>query len=287
VDLSWDAIARFGADDSYALPRPFFADFVEVAADECRHFRALAARLEATGSAYGAFPAHDGCAPLSFASLTPPAARCPPNFAPPPVALRAAAVPRCLPHLFCRLDRRPPPARRLWESAGATAGSLPARLAVEHCVHEARGLDVLPATVAKFRAGGDAASADLLQDLIYPEEVSHCAAGVRWLRHLHAQATASATAAAGGEAAEGDSLQPWAAEAASYATVEAWFHTLVRRFMYGKLKPPFNEEARAAAGFGPEWYLPLAEPPAAGKKAAAAAAAGGATGGVEAIAAGG
>ncbi len=23
------------------------------------------------------------------------------------------------------------------------------------------------------------------------------------------------------------------------------------------LQPPFNEEARAAAGFGPEWYLPL------------------------------
>ena len=24
------------------------------------------------------------------------------------------------------------------------------------------------------------------------------------------------------------------------------------------LQPPFNEAARAAAGFGPEWYLPLA-----------------------------
>lgn len=24
------------------------------------------------------------------------------------------------------------------------------------------------------------------------------------------------------------------------------------------LQPPFNVEARAAAGFGPEWYLPLA-----------------------------
>jgi uncharacterized ferritin-like protein (DUF455 family) len=26
---------------------------------------------------------------------------------------------------------------------------------------------------------------------------------------------------------------------------------------YNALQPPFNEEARAAAGFGPEWYLPL------------------------------
>jgi uncharacterized ferritin-like protein (DUF455 family) len=24
------------------------------------------------------------------------------------------------------------------------------------------------------------------------------------------------------------------------------------------LKPPFNEEARKAAGFGPQWYEPLA-----------------------------
>ena len=37
----------------------------------------------------------------------------------------------------------------LWESAAATAHSLPARLAVEACVHEARGLDVLPQTVAR------------------------------------------------------------------------------------------------------------------------------------------
>lgn len=26
----------------------------------------------------------------------------------------------------------------------------------------------------------------------------------------------------------------------------------------GPLKPPFNDAARAQAGFGPEWYLPLA-----------------------------
>ena len=32
----------------------------------------------------------------------------------------------------------------LWESAAATVHSLAARLAVESCVHEARGLDVLP-----------------------------------------------------------------------------------------------------------------------------------------------
>jgi hypothetical protein len=27
----------------------------------------------------------------------------------------------------------------------------------------------------------------------------------------------------------------------------------------GPLKPPFNDAARAKAGFGPQWYLPLAQ----------------------------
>jgi uncharacterized ferritin-like protein (DUF455 family) len=38
---------------------------------------------------------------------------------------------------------------------------------VEHCVHEARGLDVLPSTVAKFRTNGDEETAALLWDVIY------------------------------------------------------------------------------------------------------------------------
>jgi hypothetical protein len=97
--------------------------------------------MQALGSHYGAFPAHDG----------------------------------------------------LWESATATAHSLPARLAVEHCVHEARGLDVLPHTIQRLRAAGDTISADILEGVVYPEEVTHCAAGVRWLRHLYEVACPGAT----------------------------------------------------------------------------------------------
>ncbi|DBA65830.1 TPA: hypothetical protein ACH3X2_002862 [Trebouxia sp. C0005] len=52
-------------------------------------------------------------------------------------------------------------------------------------------------------------------------------------------------------------LHDWQADAVKYDTVEEWFHGLVRAHFKGSLKPPFNEEARAAAGFGPEWYLPL------------------------------
>lgn len=306
VDLSWDAVARFGSDPQYALPEAFLDDFVQVANDEASHFEQLQQRLEAIGSSYGAMPVHDG----------------------------------------------------LWESAAATAHSLPARLAVESCVHEARGLDRLPHTINRFRNNGDGESAKLLEK-IYQEEIAHCAAGVRWLTYLHTQAltaahgqehdtnqqlqsvtlaqpcsssdtstrsssrpqqssnlaldvqhkltacrpseqigsTACSTLAANGmsvtesaqaaatvmqtrhdghkahaasepeatgsfsQAAKGNSgrmaLHDWQADAVKYATVEEWFHSLVRAHFKGSLKPPFNEEARAAAGFGPEWYLPL------------------------------
>jgi len=156
----------------------------------------------------------------------------------------------------------------LWESAMETAHSLPARLAVEHATHEARGLDVLPQTIGRFRNGGDAASAELLEGVIYPEEIGHCAAGVRWLRHLHAAAHAWSETGPVGTGEAGVLRPEWVRDALEHATVEAWFHALVRRHFHGPLKPPFNEAARAKAGFGPEWYLPLAT------KAGAAAAEG-------------
>lgn len=173
----------------------------------------------------------------------------------------------------------------LWESACATAGSLPARLAVEHCVHEARGLDVLPSTIAKFRNNGDDESAALLEGVIYPEEVTHCGAGVRWLTHLHAAAhaapeekeeggvsgpsggvswpTESASLAAEAlssisSISSSASSSDWRVDARRHATVEAWFHALARAHFRGPLKPPFNEEARDRAGFTKGWYMPLA-----------------------------
>ncbi|EFJ42866.1 hypothetical protein VOLCADRAFT_107055 [Volvox carteri f. nagariensis] len=104
----------------------------------------------------------------------------------------------------------------LWESASSTAHSLPARLAVEHCVHEARGLDVLPASIAKFANNGDAESAALLRDTIYPEEVSHCAAGIRWIKYLYGIAHGTLRP---GEASPGDDAPAAAAAAASPASL--------------------------------------------------------------------
>ncbi|CAN6452291.1 unnamed protein product [Victoria cruziana] len=225
IDLSWDIIARFGKEE--AMPKSFFDDFVKVAQDEGRHFTLLAARLQELGSFYGALPAHDG----------------------------------------------------LWDSAMQTSNSLLARLAVEHCVHEARGLDVLPTTVSRFRNGGDDATADLLETVVYPEEITHCAAGVKWFRYLcqrtqqcslqdkdvqedrKLQAPHQLSAAESEGSLENDDGQKEQSEARNDGYLDPvikTFHTIVRTHFRGPLKAPFNEQARRAAGFGPEWYKPLA-----------------------------
>ncbi|XP_020539854.1 uncharacterized protein HI_0077 isoform X2 [Jatropha curcas] len=144
----------------------------------------------------------------------------------------------------------------LWESSIATSEDLLARLAIEHCVHEARGIDVLPTTISRFRNGGDKETADLLEKVIYPEEITHCAAGVKWFKYLCLRSKNPAI---------GDSLaSQGSSDRQSGITVEEneeiikKFHAIVRTHFRGPLKPPFNEEARKAAGFGPQWYEPLA-----------------------------
>ena len=57
IDLAWDIIARFTAED---LPRAFYDDWVGVAAEEAAHFSLLSRRLAALGAAYGDLPAHGG-----------------------------------------------------------------------------------------------------------------------------------------------------------------------------------------------------------------------------------
>ena len=90
--------------------------------------------------------------------------------------------------------------------------------------------------------------------MVYPEEVTHCAAGVKWFKYLCLRSpTPSCT----------DSLSSQEGEVGSEAKEEneeviKRFHSIVRSYFRGPLKPPFNEEARKAAGFGPQWYEPLA-----------------------------
>lgn len=67
----------------------------------------------------------------------------------------------------------------LWESARVTRNSLRARLAIVHLVHEARGLDVNPSTIDRFRRAGDDEGVRVLE-VIHADEVTHVAAGHRW-----------------------------------------------------------------------------------------------------------
>jgi uncharacterized ferritin-like protein (DUF455 family) len=57
IDLALDLLARFAGE---GLPRDFFAEWVEVAAEEAAHFELLARRLAELGAAYGDLPAHNG-----------------------------------------------------------------------------------------------------------------------------------------------------------------------------------------------------------------------------------
>lgn len=139
----------------------------------------------------------------------------------------------------------------LWDSATATSKDLLARLAIEHCVHEARGLDVLPTTISRFRCGGDDRTADLLEKVIYPEEITHCAAGVKWFKYLCLRSGTRSSDLLSTESEMGENET-------SLEEIIKKFHVIVRTHFRGPLKPPFNKEARKAAGFGAHWYEPLA-----------------------------
>lgn len=109
----------------------------------------------------------------------------------------------------------------LWEMAERTAHSCLERMALVPRVLEARGLDVTPAMIVRLRAVGDDATAEILA-LILREEVAHVAAGSHWFRWCCAQ----------------EGRDP-----------RATFDALLRKHAGGALRPPFNREARAAAGF--------------------------------------
>lgn len=118
----------------------------------------------------------------------------------------------------------------MWRAAQDTQADLIGRLAAVPMVLEARGLDVTPDMIALFeRAGDDRAVAALR--VIYAEEVGHVAYGSKWFHFLCGR----------------HELDP-----------KDEFHTLVRRYFHGGLKPPFNEEKRAEAGLPPDFYWPLA-----------------------------
>ncbi len=116
----------------------------------------------------------------------------------------------------------------LWQAAHDTRLDILARLAVVPMVLEARGLDVAPAMIARLEPH-DPEVARIL-DVIYRDEINHVAAGRRWFEHI----------------CDKRGIAP-----------EATFHVLVRRHFRGRIKAPFNAEARSRAGLGAAYYAPL------------------------------
>jgi uncharacterized ferritin-like protein (DUF455 family) len=119
----------------------------------------------------------------------------------------------------------------MWRAAEDTVEDFMGRLAVVPMVLEARGLDVTPGMIEIFEKAGETGAVEALK-VIYAEEVGHVAYGSKWFHFLcgrHEQ------------------------------DPKDMFHTLVRRYFHGALKPPFNEEKRAEAGLPPDFYWPLAD----------------------------
>lgn len=118
----------------------------------------------------------------------------------------------------------------LWQAAADTSDDILARLAIVPLVLEARGLDVTPEMIRRLRSFGDDASADMLETIL-ADEIAHVAAGSRWFEHV----------------CRARGLAP-----------EATWQALVRGRFKGELKPPFNHDARAAAGLPRGFYAPFA-----------------------------
>ncbi|KAG6840231.1 hypothetical protein C0991_008060 [Blastosporella zonata] len=114
----------------------------------------------------------------------------------------------------------------LWESATVTSKSLRSRLAIIHLVHEARGLDVNPGTIERFRKAGDAESVEVME-VIHADEVTHVTSGHRWFT--------------------------WVCEQERVDPVQA-FREEVKRGWRGDVKGPFNVEDREKAGMTRDFY---------------------------------
>lgn len=110
----------------------------------------------------------------------------------------------------------------LWEHATDTAGDVLARLALVPRCMEARGLDVTPAIIEKFKALGDARSVAILSRILH-DEVGHVELGSYWFKYVCRQR----------------GVEP-----------ESQYRELIRQYYRGgKPKGPFNREMRIIAGF--------------------------------------
>ena len=114
-----------------------------------------------------------------------------------------------------------PAHRGLWDMVCKTRHDVLHRMALVPRVMEARGLDVTPLMIKKFRQADDAPAVAILEQ-IYRDEIEHVRIGNHWYQSLCDQQGLAA---------------------------EATFRALIDRYMGGKLRGPFNWPARIEAGF--------------------------------------
>ncbi|KAH8699229.1 hypothetical protein BGW36DRAFT_396780 [Talaromyces proteolyticus] len=114
----------------------------------------------------------------------------------------------------------------LWASALETAHDLRSRISIIALVHEARGLDVNPMTIEKFRKAGDMESVPVLE-VIHNDEITHVTTGHRWLT--------------------------WICEEEGTDPIQV-FRNNVQKHFRGSIRGPFNDDARLQAGMDRRWY---------------------------------
>jgi uncharacterized ferritin-like protein (DUF455 family) len=112
----------------------------------------------------------------------------------------------------------------LWEMALQTDHDVMVRMALVPRVMEARGLDVTPSIIEKLTMAKDACAVEILQ-IIHRDEVGHVEIGSRWFRYVCAQR----------------GVQPFAT-----------FKRLVKQYLKGQLKGPYDYQIRKRAGFSDE-----------------------------------
>ncbi|MFP4251873.1 MAG: ferritin-like domain-containing protein [Guyparkeria sp.] len=109
----------------------------------------------------------------------------------------------------------------LWETVHGTEHDVLVRMALIPRVLEARGLDVTPGIQRKLAQYDDQPLIDIL-DVIYTEEIEHVHIGTRWFRY----------------ACEKRGVDP-----------RTTFRELLQQYMSGRIRGPYDEFGRKAAGF--------------------------------------
>ena len=109
----------------------------------------------------------------------------------------------------------------LWDMALCTSHDVLIRMALVPRVMEARGLDVTPGIIKRFKSIGDDKSVNIL-NIIMRDEVGHVEIGSRWFHYFCDQRNLPR---------------------------EQTYIDLMKQYAKGKVKPPLHREARLSAGF--------------------------------------